>query len=65
MMAITLPPDGWVRNFLSGGGPGRFHCIDYFLNIWVLGVKPGFIFCYMTSVKVFWIDIVHFQKFLT
>ena len=39
MVAITLPPDGWVRNFLGGGEPGRFHCMSSFLNIWVPGFK--------------------------
>ena len=30
-VAITLLVDGWVRNFLDGGEPGRFHCMDSFL----------------------------------
>ena len=28
IVAITLPADGWVRNFRGGGELGCFHCLD-------------------------------------
>ena len=27
-MAIILPADGLILNFLGGGEPGRLHCMD-------------------------------------
>ena len=38
---------------------------EFLFSIWVPVVKPNFISFYKTSVKVFWIGIVHFQMFLT
>ena len=38
---------------------------ELLFSIWVPVVKSSFISCYKTSVKIFWICIVHFQKFLT
>ena len=57
-MAITLLADGWIPNFLRGGAS-----IAWTLSILVLVVKQSFMSCY--ECEVFWIGILHLQKFLT